>query len=107
MSIDAFYKQTFIPIIVAPSTVWPFDPIETDGTPFKGALDTVSSNDKWADSALIAMSTHFIATKTSVSISKGMILKYDTRRFEVMGIPDSITLKPGHHQEIYVKEITQ
>jgi head-tail adaptor len=106
MSIDKFYTQSFIPQVWTASTVFPYDETWTDGTAFKGALDIVSSSDRWADAQLVAISSHWIATSTGVSIAKGNRIKFGTRVFEVTGIPDPIYLKPSHHQEIYCKEIT-
>lgn len=106
MSIDNFYKQTFTPQTWGTSTSFPYDDAWTNGTPFNGALDIVSSSDRWADAQLVAISSHWIATKTSVSIGKGDRIAFGTRTFEVTGIPDPIYLKPSHHQEIYVKEVT-
>lgn len=91
---------------IAPATTFPYDMVETAGATFKGALDTVSSSDRWADAQLVAISSHFIACKSTVSILKGDMIKYGSRYFEVTGIPDPVTLKPGHHQELYCKEVT-
>jgi len=106
MSIEKYYKQSFIPQTWAASSMFPFDETWVDGAAFKGALDIVSTNDRWADAQLVAISSHWIATKTSVSITKGNRIKFGTRVFEITGIPDPIYLKPSHHQEIYCKEIT-
>ena len=106
MSIDHFYTQSFTPQTWTAAAAWPYDNTWVDGTVFKGAIDTVSSNDRWADAQLVAISSHWIATKTSVTITKGQRIKFGARIFEVTGIPDPIYLKPNHHQEIYVKEIT-
>ena len=106
MSIAKFYKQSFTPYTMAEATTFPYDLIETAGTNFKGALDLVGSDEKWADAALVALSTHWISCATSVSVTQGMKIGLGSRRFEVMGKPDPVLLKGGHHQEIYVKEIT-
>jgi len=106
MSIESFYKQSFIPQTWMASATFPYDETWMDGSAFNGALDIVSSSDRWADAQLVAISSHWIATKTSVSITKAQRIKFGTRVFEVTGIPDPIYLKPSHHQEIYVKEIT-
>ncbi len=106
MSISKFYTCTFIPYTLAPATTFPYDMVETAGTAFKGALDTIGSHETWADAEVVAMSTHWIACSTNVSVTQGQTLKYGTRTFNVTGIPDPVTLKAGHHQEIYVKEIT-
>ena len=106
MSIDKFYTQSFTIQTFGPASTFPYDDTWTDGSTFKGALDVVSSNDRWADAQLVAISSHWIATKTSVAIAKGNRVKYGSRIFEVVGIPDPISLKAGHHQEVYVKEIT-
>ena len=106
MSIDSFFKQSFSIVTQAPASTFPFDLVETVGATFKGALDTVSSSDRWADAQLIAISSHWISTKSSVSVSKGDRIKYGSRYFEVTGVPDPVSLKPGHHQEIYVKEVS-
>lgn len=106
MSIDSFYKQSFTIVTQAPATTFPYDLVETAGATFKGALDTVSSADRWADAQLVAISSHWIATKSSVAVGKGERIKYGTRYFEVTGIPDPVSLKPNHHQEIYCKEVT-
>jgi len=106
MAIDKYYTQSFTVQSYTESSTFPYDLAWVDGSTFKGALDTVSSNDRWADSQLVAISSHWIATKSSVSIAKGDRIKYGSRIFEVTGIPDPVSLKPGHHTEIYVKEIT-
>lgn len=106
MSIDRYYTQSFTVQTYSESSTFPYDLAWTDGATFKGALDTVSSNDRWADSQIVALSSHWIACPTGVSVAKGNRIKYGARTFEVVGIPDPVSLKPGHHQEIYVKEIT-
>lgn len=106
MSIETYYTNTFTPQTWMAGSIYPYDNTWVDGTAFLGALDTVSSNDRWADAQLVAISTHWIACSTSISITKAQRIKYGTRIFEVTGIPDPVSLKPGHHQEVYVREIT-
>ena len=105
MAIDKYYTQSFTVQSYTESSTFPYDLAWVDGSTFKGALDTVSSNDRWADSQLVAISSHWIACPTSVSIAKGNRIKYGSRIFEVTGIPDPVALKPGHHQEVYLKEV--
>lgn len=104
--IERFYNQTFTPQTWTAAAAYPYEPTWTNGSTFKGAIDTVSSGDRWADGQLAAISTHIILTKTSVSITKGNRIVFSSRTFDVMGIPDPVYLRPGHHQEIYVKEVT-
>lgn len=105
MAIDKYYTQSFTVQSYTESSTWPYDLTWVDGATFKGAIDTVSSNDRWADSQLVAISSHWIACPTSISIAKGNRIKYGSRIFEVTGIPDPVALKPGHHQEVYLKEV--
>jgi hypothetical protein len=106
LSISKFYTCTFTPYTLAAATTFPYDMVETAGSTFKGALDSIGSAEKWADAATVAISTHWIACSTGVTVTQGQKLTYGSRTFNVTGIPDPSTLKPGHHQEIYVKEIT-
>jgi head-tail adaptor len=104
MSIESFYRQSFIPQTWTASATFPFDETWTDGSAFKGALDTISSAERWADAQVVALSSHWIATKANVSLTKNNRIKFGTRIFEVVGPPDPCLLKPGHHAEIYVRE---
>jgi head-tail adaptor len=106
MSLDKYYTETFIPYSWTASAAWPFEPTWTAGTAFKGAIDMLSSRDRWADGQVFAGSTHMLFCKTSQSLTKGMRIGWSSRTFEIMGYPDAIPLKTGHHQEIYLKEIT-
>lgn len=104
--IDRFYTQSFTPQTWTAAAAYPYQETWTNGTAFKGAIDTVSSNDRFADGQLAAISTHIILTKTSVSLTKGQRIVFGSRTFDIMGIPDPVYLRAGHHQEVYVKEVT-
>ena len=104
--IEKYYTQSFTQQTWTASATFPFEPTWTDGLTFKGALDTVSSNERWADAQLVAISSHWIATKANLNINKADRIKLGSRIFEVTGVPDPVYLRANHHQEIYVKERT-
>jgi len=106
MSLDKYYTETFIPYSWTASAAWPYEPTWTAGSSFAGALDTVSSRESYNDGNLAGISSHLILTKASTTITKGMRIGYGSRMFDVVGPPDTIQLRPGHHAEIYVKEVT-
>jgi hypothetical protein len=106
MSLDNYYTETLIPYTWTASASWPYQPTWTAGSAFKGAIDQISSSDRWHDGQIFATSTHLLLTKPGQSIGKGMRIGWGSRLFEVEGLSDAIPLKTGHHQEVYLKEIT-
>jgi head-tail adaptor len=106
MSIDSFFTETFIPYTWTAGSVWPYENTWTAGISFKGAIDTVSSRESFQDGNLAGISSHLILTKANTIITKGMRIGYGSRTFDVVGPPDPIPIRPGHHAEIYVKEAT-
>jgi hypothetical protein len=106
MGIERFYTQSIAVYSFSPSATWPFDNAWSaiTGSPFKGSgLHELSGDRARVGGTVEARGDGYFCLPSSVSITRAMKIKWDSRTFEIVNIKELNELA-GHHQEIYVKE---
>lgn len=110
MSIESYYNTQFTPYTLAPDSTYPYDLVETAGTPFMGAIDLMESyapssgRKQFADGEVSTIVTYLIVCKSPTPVTIRDIIRQDTHKYIVRAV-DPVGLKPGHHTEIMVEEV--
>ena len=112
--IGEYYRETAYLITQRPSCTYPYDLVTSSCSAFRCAIDTVGSQERWIAGDIAAISTHWLACETGEAIgaySSGNIkqdkVRWGSRYFDVTGVADDCALRPGHHKEVYLKEVSR
>lgn len=107
MSMSKWFTETAYIITRATCSAFPYNPRAAQTcTAFQCAIDQVGSMERLIAGDMAPITTHVILCDTSVALSSNSIIRYDGRYFNVVDRPDKIPLRPGHHQEVMVQEVS-